>query len=671
MPIPDLATLRVRLAADGPTPSFLSALDAALAARRDQRGDHAAWAALCEEAGAVAAAFREFQLALRDHPDDPIACARLAHHYRERGDLERAAQMLERLLARDPARDEWLTEYVELLREADSAPRLLAALDRARRAGLPPARAEALVAAIEGAAAESAPPDLPPAPTPAGFPTEADCARFLALFSGREDVHARQWARPGGDGGYSPVREPLTPAVARNHLLGSYTVGVYPIRLDATATFFALDLDIDRAALERAQGDPALARRLRDQVRSAGLRLRAEVGDLGLQPLFEDSGYKGRHLWVFLEQPETAEVLHFFGRRILAWQAGRLPDGLHLEYFPKQASLKGKGLGNLIKLPLGVHRRTGRRSLLLDEQGRPVTDPFAALRNVSRCGRETLYAAIERLKALAPADPSPAESLPSIAPARSVPAAKPPAGPLPPPRPPVWTEADFESDPRIRHLLSHCPVLASLKRAAEEHRRLTQEEQLVLIHTMGHVEAGPLAVNYLLARCVDVAPERFLKDRLKGNPVSCPSIRKKIPHVTRRVACDCPFEFARDRYPTPTLHLLTLPAESALPAPPAIRADAEGLAVRYGASLRRLREIQRETDETRAALSAALRALPDRVVACPGGRYRMIEKEGVEELVWEAECAATPGPAPSSAAGPAAAADPSSETSATSSSAPF
>ena len=58
---------------------------------------------------------------------------------------------------------------------------------------------------------------------------------FEALFSGREGVYARQWARPSGEGGYTPVHEPLTPAVIRNHLLGTFTAGLYPIRLDGTA----------------------------------------------------------------------------------------------------------------------------------------------------------------------------------------------------------------------------------------------------------------------------------------------------------------------------------------------------------------------------------------------------------------------------------------------------
>src|SRR5207248_125775 len=144
------------------------------------------------------------------------------------------------------------------------------------------------------------------------------------------------------------------------------------------------------------------------------------------------------------------------------------------------------------------------------------------------------------------------------------------------------------------------------------------EEQLVLTHSLGHVEGGPQAVNYLLSRCVDVGPEKFLKDRLKGNPVSCPSIRKKIGHVTRRVACNCVFDFAADRYPTPVLHLLTL--EGPQTPAPTPGADVETLARRYAVLVERRDEIQRECGEVQQALVLALRATPGRSIACPGGR---------------------------------------------------
>ncbi|MCY2990758.1 MAG: CRISPR-associated primase-polymerase type A1 [Planctomycetota bacterium] len=628
-------TFRERLNA-GPDPNLKGDLEQAVVARRAERGQHREWALLCEDAGLLSLAFSELQLALRDDPQDPVAAFHLAQHYRERGDPGRAAGLLARLLEIDPARELWLSLYVEILREDNAEPRVEDALQRAVQHGLPAATADTLRRAQRRSQDEPAP-ETPARGQPTFTATDADCFRFHTLFSGREGVYARQWVKPSGEGGYSPIQEPLTPAVIRNHLLGTFTVGVYPIRLDSTATFFALDLDIDKTALQRAHGDPPYAQSLRDTLRQEGPRLLQVLRGLGFDPLFENSGYKGRHYWVFLEQPETAEMLHLFGRLLLAWQSPLLARGLHLEFFPKQASLKGKGLGNLIKVPLGIHRRTGHRSQLLDAQGQAVADPFAILRAATSTPRTALYAALEQLKGLAPPGgavaPAPATPTGELEPAAPAVATPPPPTPAP-----FWTEADFEADPRLRHLLRHCPVLAELKHTVDEHRRLSHEEQLVLIHSVGHVEGGPQAVNYLFNKCVDIGSEKYMKDRLKGNPVSCPSIRKKIPHITRRVACNCPFEFAKDRYPHPVLHLLTLPARAPIPSSPAAQpANLTMLAQRYGLLERRRAEIQREWEQLRAALVAAMTGVPDRVIACEGGRYRLVEREGVEELVWEAE----------------------------------
>ena len=156
------------------------------------------------------------------------------------------------------------------------------------------------------------------------------------------------------------------------------------------------------------------------------------------------------------------------------------------------------------------------------------------------------------------------------------------------------------------------------------------------IHSMGHLEGGPQAVNYLFAKCVDVGPEKLMKDRLKGNPVSCPSIRKKIPHITRRAGCNCHFDFASDRYPTPVLHLLTLPAAEPKGGAPPSAAPLAALAQRFGVLDRQRRELEQEWREPRGSLIAALVAAPERAVACAAGHYRLVEREGVEELLWEA-----------------------------------
>jgi len=278
-------------------------LEQAVMQGRSQRGHHTELGLMCEQASLMSLAFSEFQLALRDDRDDPVAAVHLAQHYRERGDVDRALGLLQRLVDRSPDEPDWLAMYVEILVEEQAQPRAEQAIERAAQAGLNADVAQRLRSLLRPPSdSTTREPTTPAAEDSFPLPSEADCIRFHTLFSGREGVYARQWTKRDGHGGYSPVHEPLTPAVIRNHLLGTYTLGVYPVRLDGTATFFALDLDIDKGALQRARGDHAFAETLRQSLQQEGPRLLKVLGDLGFEPLFENSGYKGRHFWVFLQQ---------------------------------------------------------------------------------------------------------------------------------------------------------------------------------------------------------------------------------------------------------------------------------------------------------------------------------------------------------------------------------
>jgi len=296
MPDTSLEALRRRLA-EGRDPQTVEAIRSAVEARQQVRGGHTRWGLVCEEAGLMGLAFREFQLAIRDDQADGVALERLAEHYQERGDTVRAASLFERLLQTNPAHQAWLQSLAELLRGTPEWQQVRQAVARAVAAGLPEERAAELLRSggdpHEAAGIPNPLEDASEKTLPA--PSDADCIRFASLFSGREDVYARQWHRPtNGQTGYTPVHEPLTPAVIRNHLLGAFTAGVYPIRLDQTATWFAVDLDLRRPALDEARRDAARARQLRDLTRRTGLAILGVLCELGLDPLFENSGYKGR-----------------------------------------------------------------------------------------------------------------------------------------------------------------------------------------------------------------------------------------------------------------------------------------------------------------------------------------------------------------------------------------
>ncbi len=95
--------------------------------------------------------------------------------------------------------------------------------------------------------------------------------------------------------------------------------------------------------------------------------------------------------------------------------------------------------------------------------------------------------------------------------------------------------------------------------------QVSRDETQVLIHTLGHLEHGPAAVNELFQRCQNADPSLFLKSRLRGNPMSCPKIRARIPHITSLVDCNCAFDLTSNLYPTPLIHVQSLAGPPAAP----------------------------------------------------------------------------------------------------------
>ncbi len=472
-------------------PDLLGRLARAIESRRQSKGGHKAFGQLCEEAGAANLAVTCYQLSLRDDPADTEALARLSEISIEQGHLDRAQAMAARWYRASPDDGNALKSLCEIhLMRGEPGPvkELLAAA----------AGHDEIVAAIQARLALESDED-PFVNAEEGsplLPAEADVARFAHLFAGRENVYARQWSGAAGKTGYTPVREPLTMSVARNHLLGNITVGVYPVRLDNRVTFLAIDVDITKRAIDKARGRMKEASRLRALAANEGLRLMGLLEKLGFQPLLEDSGYKGRHLWIFLEAPEEASVVKRFGSLFLAVVPPTSMD-IHFEFFPKQARIK-KGIGNLIKLPLGIHRKSGRKSRLLGRDGQPVADPYASLRRVKKTPLDILHGAILdlRQREIPPSSALGAEV--ETADQATV------AVPAPPPAEPAFTEADLDRDPEVAHLFGRCAVLRKLKDKVFKHRKLTHDEQVALRHTLGHSGAGVLAVNYLLSCCVDV-----------------------------------------------------------------------------------------------------------------------------------------------------------------------
>src|SRR5215472_18956142 len=212
-----------------------------------------------------------------------------------------------------------------------------------------------------------------PAARPNGQPLQAQAARpalntalkialFRSLFRGREDVYAQRWESPDGRSGYSPKTErdwkayyaarkedrkrvdketrrniPLTDEAIHAHLAGKQTLGVYPLLLDETCWFLAVDLD-----KKTWRDDAASFRATCDEFNVPAAVERSRSGN-------------GAHIWIFFERPVPAGVARRLGSLLLTRTMERRHQ-LGLDSYdrllPNQDTMPKGGFGNLIALPL-------------------------------------------------------------------------------------------------------------------------------------------------------------------------------------------------------------------------------------------------------------------------------------------------------------------------------
>lgn len=182
-----------------------------------------------------------------------------------------------------------------------------------------------------------------------GRQRDAVANALFEKFVVRSDVYAEQLR----GGGYVKVERPMTVETLKAHLRGEVTVGAYQLGVDSRVKWLCFDLDPERLS------DPEEAAR-----RVIGVCLERVKGEDGAERprvwrsslLLEASRYPDPsfHVWILFLVPVPAKFARWLGLRILEL-AGLSPRDV--EVFPKQEGLnEAEPYGNLVKLPLGLHR---------------------------------------------------------------------------------------------------------------------------------------------------------------------------------------------------------------------------------------------------------------------------------------------------------------------------
>lgn len=232
---------------------------------------------------------------------------------------------------------------------------------------------------------------------------------FRSLFQGREDVFAIRWVGKDNRSGYSPAcyndwkhevcskykkipcascenRKliPLDDKQSYRHLSGEIIIGIYPLLVDDTCRFLAIDFD---------------KKGWRDDVRAL-----IDVCNQYRVPAyieFSRSG-KGAHVWFFFDEKISAAQARRLGTALLT---NAMENHHQIGFdsfdrmFPNQDSMPKGGFGNLIALPLQKIARESGHSEFVDQQLHRIDDQWLFLSQVERLSKHRINAILAELPA--------------------------------------------------------------------------------------------------------------------------------------------------------------------------------------------------------------------------------------------------------------------------------
>ena len=168
----------------------------------------------------------------------------------------------------------------------------------------------------------------------------------LSRFMGRTNPYAIQLK----NGAYVPIHKNAGKEALSKHLKGEHTIGSYVIKEDGTVNYGVIDIDCQP---EKFEEQKEALQRLGELIYSFFPEF---------SRVLEFSGRRGYHVWVFFEKPERPK----FVKELIKVRL-KIANLRNIEVFPKQDSLDGKKLGNLIKIPCGKHKKGGWSTILKEE----------------------------------------------------------------------------------------------------------------------------------------------------------------------------------------------------------------------------------------------------------------------------------------------------------------
>lgn len=362
-----------------------------------------------------------------------------------------------------------------------------------------------------------------------------EVGQYMEFFVGREDLYTSDILNREGRRKAEDVLEPLTPDVVKKHLSGDETIGTYLQRSNATIKFLVVDIDISKRFLLN-QSDEEMMRRYLEKTLHTAAELIKELQHMGLQGHVEFSGYRGYHVWIFFEEWVPVRYANLLSDIITERFSWATKDGnIQIEYFPNKTKVNKDRRGQCIKLPLGIHPVSGKRSLFLNEDFQIYERQQDALQDFVKCSLKSVKKAISANRTAMDRENH------------------------------GLVEVDFNLEgfgtlpESVRVVLQSCNLLRYLCQKARTTHYLNHFERLTVLYVFGHLgDEGKEFVHKVMSFTLNYSYQTTQKfiNRCPEKPISCLKLRDQYKQISAETGCSCVFKRSKDCYPSPVLHAL-------------------------------------------------------------------------------------------------------------------
>lgn len=363
---------------------------------------------------------------------------------------------------------------------------------------------------------------------------------FMNLFVGREDIYKEE-KEYRGNRRFEEVLSPLEENEVRLHLNEIKTLATYVQRNNATVHFMVFDIDISKKILLQVEYESEIFKEYMKKTGQIAVDICCYLEKKGIKAYIEYSGYRGYHVWVFFDSWISVRYVNMLEDMVL--EHIEIPQDCTVEVIPNKTHLKPGKFGQAIKLPYGVHSKTGKRSRMLEKDLGEIEDIDSWLKDIATCSLNTL----KKVLSCADAHGRDKTIVSSVKAEVTIP------------------ELELkEMDSGIRVVMENCSLMRYLYMKAKTTGYLVHGERLSILYVFGHLgEEGKRFVHKVMEFTLNYQyhiTDRFIQ-KLPQKPISCIKLREQYSKITAEYGCSCAFKRTKNCYPSPVLHAVKLSDE--------------------------------------------------------------------------------------------------------------